>query len=118
MNGPCTLHQVRIRFNPDARRPVQLCNLGQSQYVVGLRPDDMPDSGYISGLPAADGWMLISHPREGVGLVGLPLGGKDDEKGTWHKAWEDELISLDLCLSTGWTSVDDWELLAPLGATS
>lgn len=118
MNGPCTLHQVRIRVSPDARRPVQLRYPGQFGLAIGLQREDLRGRGYVTGIPTADKWLLLQHPRLTNALVGLPIGSSSEEKGTWRSAWDDELIELDVCCPSGWERVDDWNMLAPLLANS
>lgn len=112
MNAPCTLHALRIRVISE-RCPILLRLPGTNDPIVAIRASDMPERGHLNGIPAEGGWILINHPRPGVGLVGLPLNG---QTGSWCAAWEYELAAFDFCLSGEWVEIDDWSMLAPLGA--
>lgn len=97
------LPEASIRITPKLPLPpVQLCVPGAYAPSVAISLKDGP----FVGIPWKDGWILIEHPRPGVGQVGLPLDGRPL---CWHTAWDEELVDLEVLHGDEWVLIESWE---------
>lgn len=97
------LPETSIRITPKLPLPpVRLCAPGAYAATVSISLKD----GTFIGIPWGDGWILIEHPRPGVGQVGLPLDGRPL---SWHSAWDEELVDLEVLQDEEWIPIEAWE---------
>lgn len=105
MDASCSLPRtIQVRIEPIGSMALLLRKPGESSPSQAVRESHGPFQGILS----EDGiWMFITHPREGIGLVGLPVFG---ETGSWECAFGDERIELSFRLSDAeeWQQLIDW----------
>lgn len=105
MCAPCSLpRSLQIRIEPIGTSALLLCKNGERLPSQAIRESD----GAQSGILDEDGWMFIRHPREGVGLVGLPICGP---VGSWQCAFDDMRIEIHFRIpeDTEWRTLERWE---------
>lgn len=82
--------------------PVRVCTHKSGTPAASIRESDGP----LRGIVLESEWLMVTLPRTGDLLVGLPL---DGEHGTWQEAWGEQSVDFRLMVDGVWQEpLESW----------